>query len=572
MQGFFARVFERDGRLLDKPCIDSIEAIRQVARAFKKVLMACSEDRISAAYRKYQQNDQEVYETNQFPYAGFRLRTVAGYLWSGLEELSGELYCSPGRYGSGATAERFKPNERFDQLNWPTRGDYLFPSSYHCSWREDDRTTFESIVDLDELSEHPVRVVQVPKTLKAPRTISVEPSYMMLRQQSVARPLMDWLESGKLGHKSIRFRDQSHNRMMAKLGSTDGEFATIDLSDASDLVSYDLVKSIFKPIAPSFLDYVENSRSGLAKMPSGEIITLRKFASMGSAMCFPIEAMVFFTVAVAAIMKDFALPYSRKAIDRITAKISVYGDDIIVPSHYASSVMQGLTAFGLRVNANKSFTQGYFRESCGGDYYKGDDVTPVYVRRWTTTERDMSHEQIVSSISLANQLYMKGYWNAAQYVRDSIRHKTKGLSRLALGGPGIHHVSVCFNTNLRWNRDLQSWNARVLQPSCRTQPDPVRSERGAWMLLAGKSGFGLQGRLGEVQDRLDVVRDFFDTDCARMGDSLTDYLEALRRFESASWAQRSLDEAYRLSLDESPRPYSLKTKSRWAPTRVGLWA
>jgi hypothetical protein len=360
--------------------------------------------------------------------------------------------------------------------------------------------------------------------------------------------------------------------MMAKVGSTDGSYATIDLSDASDLVSYDLVKSIFKPIAPSFLDYVEGSRSSRAKMPSGEVITLRKFASMGSAMCFPIEAMVFFTVAVAAIMKDHALPYTRKTVDKITATISVYGDDIIVPSSYASSVMDGLTAFGLRVNTNKSFSQGYFRESCGGDYYKGDDVTPVYVRRWTTTERDLSHEQIVSSISLANQFYMKGYWNAAQYVRDTIRHQVKGLSRLAMVAPGIHHVSVCFNTGLRWNRSFQSWNARVLIPSGRTQADPIRTERGGFLLLGQNTGFGSPSSPCGVSDRSSRFDDeYLDALGLREGATLTEYVEAMRSDELRKFASRSLDENHSCSLEESPRPYSLKTKSRWAPTKVGLW-
>jgi len=86
----------------------------------------------------------------------------------------------------------------------------------------------------------------------------------------------------------------------------------------------------------------------------------------------------------------------------------VYGDDIIVPAQHAESVSETLEAFGFKVNSRKSFWTGLFRESCGKDYYKGIDVTPVKVRRVIPTSRD-DVEELVSLVSFRNQLHERGF-------------------------------------------------------------------------------------------------------------------------------------------------------------------
>jgi hypothetical protein len=357
---------------------------------------------------------------------------------------------------------------------------------------------------------------------------------------------------------------------MARVGSLDGSYATIDLSDASDLVSYDLVRNIFKPIAPTFLDYVEGCRSETAKMPSGELVTLRKFASMGSAMCFPMEAMIFFTLAMTAFFEVDASPVSRKAIKRYSAKISVYGDDIIVPSRYATAVMDKLEAYGLRVNHSKSFTQGFFRESCGGDYYRGHDVTPVYIRRWQDSGT-LKNDVVLSSISLSNQFYMKGYWNATQHIRDSLSQAGYRISRLRTLGSGIHYVSTCFDTSLRWDPNFQSWNARTLVPSGKRQPDVLQSEQGVFNYLGQRTTFG-----SREPSEGDILGSYFQdipTVCAR---------EPSRRLSTYSLAEVVRLVSQRIDsllhdcqdivhdLETSVRPYSLKVKSRWTPAITGI--
>jgi hypothetical protein len=97
-------------------------------------------------------------------------------------------------------------------------------------------------------------------------------------QQSVAKPLMAYLESKRFGFKSVRFTDQSVNRELARLGSIDGSYATIDLKDASDMISNDLVIEVFGKVAPTFLQLIQDCRSTRAKLPDGKAFTLMIFS------------------------------------------------------------------------------------------------------------------------------------------------------------------------------------------------------------------------------------------------------------------------------------------------------
>ena len=472
LSGFFRRVFNTDGSILDEPDVCAIFAIRQVTRLFKKVELPCSKPRIKAAYERYVSNDRGVdWRRHREPVDTGLFSSICGFLWSDLEDYSETLFCHPGIFGSGATAERKKRNERYSVTEWPVRAENCFPSSYHAVHREDS----EALASLKYLSaeqEQPVRVVQVPKTLKTPRTISVEPSYMMLMQQSVAKPLMVYLESNRFGFKSIRFVDQSINNRLARLGSTDGSLATIDLKDASDLVDFDLVQNIFRGPCPTFLNLISDCRSTVAKLPDGTIISLKKFASMGSALCFPIESMVFFTIVLYALVKKSGKVPSRHLLRKLSKDVAIYGDDIIVKSTMAPVVMETLEDFGLKVNRDKSFFTGLFRESCGGDYYNGVDVTPAYVRRWDDTGRLRSADLKVAYIALSNTFYMKGLWHACQFLRSGISLRIPNsipLSRHPIGV--LHYISFIRSDNLSYDNRLHGYRVKGMRVRTRKEPD-----------------------------------------------------------------------------------------------------
>jgi hypothetical protein len=139
---------------------------------------------------------------------------------------------------------------------------------------------------------------------------------------------------------------------------------------------------------------------------------------MGSALCFPIESMVFYTIALTAIIEKLNLPFTYNSVIQAKKYVWVYGDDIIVPVDYVSPVISSLEALGLKVNTGKSFWRGAFRESCGGDYYAGVDVSVVRMRRELPTSRKQA-DQVVSAVSLRNQLWQHG-WTKTVALLDEL--------------------------------------------------------------------------------------------------------------------------------------------------------
>ena len=128
---------------------------------------------------------------------------------------------------------------------------------------------------------------------------------------------------------------------------------------------------------------------------------------MGSALCFPVEAMVFSTIILTAIAVERRVPMDRAFLIEMRGKVRVYGDDIVVPVDCVQRVIQFLELFGLVVNMDKSFWNGKFRESCGGDYYCGEWVTPIRLRH----ELPQSLEDVGETVGLVafpNLLYWGG--------------------------------------------------------------------------------------------------------------------------------------------------------------------
>lgn len=574
LSGFFMRIFDLEGVLLVKPCIDSIRAIRQITRLYKKVELPCSPARIKRAYERYISNDIGISETDRQPRDYRTFDIVAACLWSRFELTCDLISESPGKYGPGATAEHLKPNERYGSRTWNKRSDPFFPVGSFLVSRPDRYDVLADVVLLEENQELPVRVVQVPKTLKTPRTISVEPSHMMLMQQSVCSFLYTVLESGFLGFNSIRFTDQTVNREKARVGSLDGQLSTIDLSDASDLVSNQLVKRMLRT-APSLLDYIQAARSGRARLPDGNILVLNKYASMGSALCFPIESMVFLTIVVSALVEQSGKRPSARLVRDLCKKVDIYGDDIIVPSETAPGVVKMLEDFGLRVNRNKSFFTGLFRESCGGDYYQGHDVTPVYVRHLNNPGRRLTGSQLVSSVSLSNQFYMKGLWHVAQSIRDELSQR--GYDRIPRSTEPLgvlSYRSEFFNTDLRWDKERCAYRVRGYKPRVARDPDSIKDESGFIRFSLGPTAASDYRR-----DLQRTLRDIANVrglrDCQVVPDRPSLFPGHEDRISRFQWTGCKTDlrgvlsdtNATNVAKDpmSSVRSHSLSTKNGWSP-------
>jgi hypothetical protein len=298
------------------------------------------------------------------------------------------------RHSSGAVANigRASLLQKYQNLSWDNLLAYSFGAPEVWTARLLNRTC---------------DVIFVPKTTSSWRTISMEPATLMFYQQSVLTTFMTWFEEHPYLSHIIKLRDDSQNREMARLGSLtqaprQQNYATIDLSSASDSVTWELVKGIFR--GTPILRFLYSTRSQNAKLPSGELIKLYKFAPMGSAVCFPVECIVF-ALAVEFVQRVYG--------NRNTKKYSVYGDDIVVHESLADKLVFVLGEMGFSVNHQKTFTRRsqYYRESCGGEFVNGIDVTPLRLPRNFVHKTGINlisdPKAYASGVSFINELYKR---------------------------------------------------------------------------------------------------------------------------------------------------------------------
>lgn len=203
----------------------------------------------------------------------------------------------------------------------------------------------------------------VPKNAKTDRCICIEPN-------SVA-PLQ--LMHGSYIRNRLRLhgldltKQADINRHYAYLGSIDGSYATIDLASASDTISYELVKQL---LPGDWYERLASLRSEYTKLPNGQFHLNEKFSSMGNGYTFELETLIFYTILLAC----------RDACDD-TNRVFAFGDDLIVPTGIVNVVLESLDYAGFKVNSEKSFTEGPFRESCGHDYFNGINVRPFFMKK-----------------------------------------------------------------------------------------------------------------------------------------------------------------------------------------------
>jgi hypothetical protein len=435
--GMLSLIFNpSDGSLLEEPSTTAIRSIRQFTLMWKKVKLPCSDERVDNAMVKYLECESDVREFDRsfcgplkedFERIGrilFRelFSDIDLMVYNGNKEFnslgeSNNITPLVPKHGPGSTADGLLGNKKYYQFEWTSRLERCFPFGEYAvpNWRAflelSDQLTIRE--PWDEIA---VEVIPVPKTLKTPRLIAREPTCMQYMQQALLEAIERGIEEDDILDGFISTRSQLPNRLLAKVGSETGSLATLDLSEASDRVSNQHVRSLLAN-HPHLFGAVDACRSRKADVPGHSIIRLAKFASMGSALCFPFESMVFLTAVFLGIERKLSGHLDKKIIRSFLGKVRVYGDDIIVPVEYADSVYETLELFGFKVNRRKSFWNGKFRESCGAEYYNGVDVSVTYVREVLPSSRKDS-AGIVSTVSLLNHLNQVGAWNSVQFLEE----------------------------------------------------------------------------------------------------------------------------------------------------------
>jgi len=400
---------------------------------FGKILLDCSPARERKAFDEFVECEHEVERANgvvDFHIYNRVATLLFGSLFSSIDKkiYDGEL--RP-KHGPGATADSLYGNQKFAQTSWPCRLEPYFPYGEMVlpNWSYWEQLETVNFIEPD--AEIPVKVISVPKTMKTPRIIAIEPTAMQYSQQAILRLFQDGVKDSYLD-SFIGLDDQTPNQRMARQGSKNLDLATLDLSEASDRVSLESVSNLLSRHR-HLHDAVMACRSNTARMPSGEILTLAKFASMGSALCFPMEAAVFLTAIFVGIQEDLGRPLTRKDVESYAGRVRVFGDDIIVPVDHVRSVISSLESFGLKVNYRKSFWNGKFRESCGKEYYDGTDVSVVRCRRLIPSSRK-NVQEIISTVSLRNQLFWAG-------LEDAVVHLDRKMLKLLKHFPVVGESS-----------------------------------------------------------------------------------------------------------------------------------
>lgn len=362
-------------------------------------------------------------------------------------------YFAP-RNGPGASAD---PSikcayDKYTHMGFDARVDMLL--------RQNSMPTYDKFVPYGDHhnSTRITRFIAVPKTWKKLRGISAEPCELMYFQQGVLHCLDRMFCQDKWWSCRINLHDQSVSQELCVLGSSDGSLATIDLSAASDSVTTDLVKRVFR--GSKILPWLLATRSTCVDVGDGGApLRILKFAPMGSACCFPVECIIFTLVceAVARILSGNGRFHCPR----------VFGDDIIVDSRLAIATESALNVLGFIVNRTKSFNTGFYRESCGMEAWCGHGFQRIYYK---CAYVPFSHlpptmENIMSDISLANSLRLAGFTHPRDIMLCQLRrlcpYKGKKIAQYISFSQRPTNLQVFspdptnFNLKSRWNVDLQ---------------------------------------------------------------------------------------------------------------------
>jgi hypothetical protein len=303
---------------------------------------------------------------------------------------------------------------------------------------------------------HGDRFATAPKSAIARRPLAIQPGVNMLGQLAMGAALSQvLLRTGidiRGDHANGRTPAQSKHRSLARLASIRNDDATIDLTNASDTVAKRLVKLQFPEEWFNVMDSLRaestliKGHQFLDSVPANERwVRLEKFSAMGNGYTFELETLLFCSLLHAVGC-------------RIGIDTWVYGDDIILPRSLSRDAIAFLQYCGFTPNMRKTFTDGYFRESCGGDFLNGSDVRPYYLKEIPSAPSEW--------ISVANGLWeVSTKWgipalmavrnNALDNVPSDIR-RCRGPQ--ALGDLVVHDSEEKWLTTIRSSiRYIRVW-------------------------------------------------------------------------------------------------------------------
>lgn len=479
----FKRVFAHDGSVLPEPDIAAVKDIRQILYLVYKYEEAYDENTVSVFLDGFVSVDQSLgWET---PALGLQQRQVVDLASTLLCELlrdfdPADIIPAHGP-GSVATGEN-----QWEKMNFKRRYaciDAVYPAYKYFYLNSMDLVTqLSKYKSLERLPSGISRVQLVPKDSRGPRLISMEPLEFQWFQQGLSRKLVKHIQSSPSTRGHVNFTDQSINRELARAGSCPGaNIVTLDMKEASDRVSLWLVRELFA--RTSLLRYLEATRTEATELPTGVIHLYRKFAPMGSSMCFPIMSLVHWALSVSVLSVCSGL-----SVERAQSAVFVYGDDIVIKGEDHMPLITQFPHFMLKFNEGKCCTAGIFRESCGMDAVLGEPVVPLKIRT-VVPNNPYDASGYLSYIEYCNTLWNDGYYSASEHIRSLLKLLYKKIPHVSEGSavPGFYtRVIPPSNKEIfrhRWRKDYMrdEWYVPTVV-STKVCALPLREERFRFLL------------------------------------------------------------------------------------------
>lgn len=312
----------------------------------------------------------------------------------------------------------------------------------------------------EKISEHKYAALlsAVPKNYKERRMIAPETPVLNLIARKVRSALFETIDAnGWMPY--LNPTDQSINKELARVGSLysghkikKNAYCTIDARHASDSIPRQLFFELLRYVSPFTRRLI---RLGLAD----EIVYNRKYhyapqilATSGSPLTPILQSIYYMAIVMTAydlcgikyekIKTPWYLAHKIKGLDtdqRDVTKVpfAIYNDDIIVKQEAFETVVEMLTRFGITINETKTFSgDNHFRESCGGEYINGYDITGCYWPRKaieTNVNGRLKTSSLETIISLQHKLHEKNAWAASDYLCNVLRNSFSDMTASCIG-------------------------------------------------------------------------------------------------------------------------------------------
>lgn len=400
LSGLWMRVFDKHGCLLPEVDHTAVFFLRQLCCLGKKLQAQCSPHRLEKAIKDYVDVDRKLkgptlnwesdtldpdgicpslhfcdgldvydplfpgFENSKPRASGFllgRLQRICDHIAERFEFFDPVSYSeyrisadlgSGLKHGPGAVADLRGGSDKYQFPTWPAKLQRLFPIEQYVHGARWDNSLNHEV---------PSKLIAVPKTAKSPRLIASEPTCHMYTQQLIMTFMVDVIKFSPIG-RFLDFSKQELSHDLVRRSSLDQSLATVDLSAASDRLSCWVVERMFRK-APRFLEHLHATRTRWTSIGGGEFMIKRKFASQGTAVTFPVQSLFFLACALTVSGNGLANIEGRRK--NLVGKVRVFGDDIVIPVDGYDDLKLLLETLDLKVNDEKSFFTGKFRESCG---------------------------------------------------------------------------------------------------------------------------------------------------------------------------------------------------------------